>query len=60
MRESDKFSTEPWEAGDIIELGGKVRSDNPARVNNEGDIKRRISFAAQDMIVEKAVLAGTP
>ncbi|TVU61573.1 hypothetical protein FQP90_13615 [Paenarthrobacter nitroguajacolicus] len=60
MRESDKFSTEPWEAGDIIDLGGKVRSDNPARVNNDGDIKRRVPFAAQDMIVEKAVLAGTP
>ncbi|WP_285240062.1 hypothetical protein [Pseudarthrobacter sp. MEB009] len=55
MRESDKFSTEDWEAGDIIDLGGKVRSDNPMRVNNEGDIKRRIPFAAQDMLVEVPV-----
>lgn len=60
MRESDKLSTEPWEAGDIIDLGGRVRSDNPARVNNDGDIKRRVQFAPQDMIVEKAVLPSTP
>lgn len=60
LRESDKLSTEPWEAGDIIDLGGEVKSDNPARVNNDGNIKRRVPFAAQNMIVEKAVLAGTP
>ncbi|MNI96850.1 hypothetical protein D3C73_1553850 [compost metagenome] len=59
LRESDKDSTEPWEAGDIIDLGGEVVSDAPMRVNNDGNIKRRIEFLPQKMIVEEAVLAGT-
>lgn len=58
LRESDKWSTDPWEAGDIIELGGRVKSDNPARVNNEGDIKRRVVFGAQEMIIEEPVGAA--
>jgi hypothetical protein len=60
LRESDKDSTEPWEAGDIIDLGGEVVSDAPMRVNNDGNIKRRIEFLPQKMIVEEAVLAATP
>ena len=60
LRESDKDSTEPWEAGDIIDLGGEVITDNPMRVNNDGNIKRRIEFLPQRMIVEQAVLASTP
>ena len=57
LRESDKDSTEPWEAGDIIDLGGEVVSDAPMRVNNDGNIKRRIEFLPQDMIVEEKVPA---
>lgn len=55
LRESEKWSTDPWAATDIIELGGRVRSDNPVRVNNEGDIKRRIVFGAQEMLIEVPV-----
>lgn len=58
LRESEKWSTEAWAAADVIELGGRVRSDNPARVNNEGDIKRRVIFGAQEMILETPVGAG--
>jgi len=58
LRESDKFSTEPWAAGDIIELGGRVVSDAPQRVDNEGSIKRRIPFLPQEMVVEHPVAAG--
>lgn len=58
LRESDKDSTEPWTTGDIIDLGGEVVSDAPQRVNNDGNLKRRIEFLAQNMIVEEAVLAG--
>lgn len=58
MRESDKLSTEPWEAGDIIDLGGEVVSDNPQRSGNEGNIKRRIIFQPQNMIIEEPVAAA--
>lgn len=60
LRESDKDSAEPWEAGDIIDLGGEVVSDAPMRVNNDGNLKRRVEFLPQKMISEEAVLAGTP
>jgi len=58
LRESDKDSTEDWAAGDIIDLGGEVVSDAPMRVNNDGNIKRRIEFLPQNMIVEEPVGAG--
>jgi len=58
MRESDKDSTEPWEAGDIIELGGEVVSDEPMRVNNDGNLKKRIEFLPQRMIVGEPVPAA--
>jgi hypothetical protein len=48
-RETDKDSPELWEAGDEVYLGGKVHSDVPARVNNEGNIKRRVKFLPQSM-----------
>jgi len=59
LRESDKDSTEPWAAGDIIDLGGEVVSDAPMRVNNDGNIKRRIEFLPQNMITEVPVGAGS-
>ena len=43
-RETDKDSLAAWAAGDELYLGGRVQSDTPARVNNEGNIKRRIKF----------------
>lgn len=52
LRESDKDSTENWAAGDVIDLGGEVVSDAPMRVNNDGNLKRRIEFLPQNMIVE--------
>jgi hypothetical protein len=60
LRESDKDSTEPIAAGDIIDLGGEVVSDAPMRVNNDGNIKRRIEFLPQNMIVEEPVGAAAP
>lgn len=57
MRESDKLSTQPWAVGDEIHLGGEVISDAPMRVNNDGNIKRRIEFLPQNMISEKLVAA---
>ena len=58
LRESDKDSTEPWTAEDIIDLGGELVSDAPMRVSNDGNLKRRIEFLAQRMIIEQKV--GTP
>ena len=58
LRESDKDSTEPWASGDIIDLGGEVVSDEPMRVNNDGNLKKRIEFLPQKMIVGEPVLAG--
>lgn len=59
LRESDKDSTAPWAAGDIIDLGGEVVSHPPQRVGNEGNLKRRIKFEAQAMIIEQPVGAAS-
>lgn len=48
-RETDADSTAAWATGDEIYLGGEVQSDAPARVNNDGDLKRRIPFIPRDM-----------
>ncbi len=58
LRDSDKDSTDPWEAGDIIDLGGEVKSDGPLLGQGEGSQKRRVEFAAQNMIVEQPILAA--
>jgi hypothetical protein len=58
LRESDKDSTEPWAALDVIDLGGEVVSDEPMRVNNDGNLKKRIEFLPQNMIVGVPVGAG--
>lgn len=55
LRETDKDSTEDWSSGDEIHLGGEVQSDAPMRVNNDGNLKRRIEFLPQDMITEVPV-----
>ena len=55
LRESDKDSTVPWAAGDEIHLGGEVISEAPMRVNNDGNLKRRIEFLPQNMITEVPV-----
>lgn len=60
MRESDKDSTVEWASGDEIHLGGEVVSDAPMRVNNDGNIKRRIEFLPQNMISEVPVGPTTP
>lgn len=57
VRETEKDSDEDWAAGDEIYLGGKVQSDAPARVNNDGNIKRRIVFLPQRMFEDIAVAA---
>lgn len=49
VRETDKDSDEAWAATDEIYLGGEVKSDSPARVNNDGNIKRRVPFLPQRM-----------
>jgi hypothetical protein len=48
-RETDKLSDEDWAAGDEIYLGGEVQSDAPTRVNNDGNLKRRIMFVPRKM-----------
>lgn len=58
LRETDKDSTEPWAAGDEIFLGGEVKTDSPTRPGNDGNIKRRVEFLAQNMISEVLVPAG--
>ncbi|MDJ0321829.1 hypothetical protein [Pseudarthrobacter sp. PS3-L1] len=58
LRESAKYSTAAWAATDVIELGGRVVTDGPMRVNNDGNIKRRIAFLAQEMVTEVTVGAG--
>lgn len=57
VRETEKDSDELWAAGDEIYLGGRVQSDAPARVNNDGNIKRRIKFLPQRMFEDTAVAA---
>lgn len=52
LRETDKPSTAAWAVGDEIHLGGEVVSDAPMRVNNDGNVKRRIEFLPQNMISE--------
>lgn len=56
-RESDKDSTEDWEAGDEIYLGGKVASDTPQRLDGTGFIKRRVPIKPRKMHNE-IVVAG--
>lgn len=56
-RETGKDSTEPWEAGDEIYLGGSVLVDSPQRTDGSGFIKRRIPMEPQSMF-ENIVVAG--
>lgn len=55
VRETEKDSDEAWASGDEIYLGGKVQSDAPARVNNDGNIKRRVKFLPQRMFEDITV-----
>ena len=57
LRETDKDSTEDWEEGDEIFLGGEVKTDSPTRPGNDGNIKRRVEFLAQNMVSEVLVPA---
>lgn len=57
LRETDKASTAAWAVGDEIHLGGEVISDAAMRVNNDGNLKRRIEFLPQNMISETLVTA---
>jgi len=56
-RESDKDSTEDWEAGDEIFLGGRVASDTPQRGDGTGFIKRKVPLKPRKMFNE-IVVAG--
>lgn len=58
LRETDKDSPEPWEAGDEIFLGGELKTDSPTRPGNDGNIKRRVEFLAQNMVSEVLVPAA--
>ena len=49
---TDRLSTAAWATGDEIHLGGEVVSDAAMRVNNDGNVKRRIEFLPQNMISE--------
>ncbi len=57
LRETDKLSTAAWAINDEIHLGGEVISDAPMRVNNDGNLKRRIEFLPQKMINDTNVIA---
>ena len=59
-RETDKDATEPWAETDECYLGGEVQTDAPARVGNEGSIKRRVIFLPQSMHEDITVAVGTP
>lgn len=56
VRETEKLSDEEWAAGDDIYLGGEVQSDAPMRVNNDGNLKRRIAFMPRMM--RENIVAG--
>lgn len=57
-RESGKDSTDPWQSGDEIYLGGEVVTDLPQRTDGTGFIKRRIVLGAQRMY-DNIEVAGT-
>lgn len=57
-RESDKDSTEAWEAADEIYLGGSVVTDTPQRTDGSGFIKRRIPMEPQRMFDNIKVAVG--
>lgn len=57
-RETAKDSTEPWEAGDEIYLGGEVTTDAPQRTDGSGFIKRRIPLEMQNGYDDIAVAAA--
>jgi len=57
-RESDKDSTELWEAADEIYLGGSVVTDTPQRTDGSGFVKRRIPMEPQRMYDNIVVAAG--
>lgn len=58
VRETAKDSTADWAAADEIYLGGRVQSDAPTRVNNDGNIKRRVKFLPQALFENIAVAAA--
>lgn len=58
-RETAKDATEDWAADDECYLGGEVQTDSPARVGNEGAIKRRVPFVAQHMYEDVVIGTGT-
>lgn len=57
-RETGKDSTDEWEAGDEIYLGGSVLVDSPQRTDGTGFIKRRIPMEPQSMHENIVVGAG--
>lgn len=57
-RETGKDSTEDWEAGDEIYLGGSVLVDSPQRTDGSGFIKRRIPMEPQSMYENIVVAAA--
>ena len=57
-RETDKDSTELWEAADEIYLGGSVVTDTPQRTDGTGFLKRRIPMEPQRMYDNIVVAAG--
>ena len=58
VRETAKDSDEAWATGDDIYLGGEVQADSPTRVNNDGNIKRRVAFMPRRMF-EDIKVGGT-
>jgi len=57
-RETDKDSTEDWEADDEIYLGGLVVTDTPQRSDGSGFIKRKVPMEPQRMYDNIKVAAG--
>ena len=57
-RETDKDSTEAWEAADEIYLGGSVVTDTAQRTDGTGFITRRIPLEPQRMYDNIVVAAG--
>lgn len=59
VRETSKLSTDPWEAGDEVDVYEFI-TDNPQRVDLSGYIKRRTIGGFQNMWLNGTVVDAAP
>ncbi|NDK31180.1 phage tail tube protein [Nesterenkonia haasae] len=58
-RESDKWSTDEWEDGDMYAMGGSFEIDTPKRGDQEGNIAFDVRLLPQDVYDFGTVAAGS-